>query len=296
MVLLYIDIFRSQRSFELFQNLVKLLNKRLADTTNNLNSNPESLFYNIVKFYISNFNLKPDQVTFITFNYDIQIEKLIDEMGRDETIKTNLLNFPHCYQLRQFVISENENIEMKDGKMKYPKESFEIGSNEKKRVKILKLHGSINWHGFYKLPIRTKETLFDKDREMIIYSNKTLFTETVRFTPRGRMFSSVPMIVPPVIHKSELFHENMDHIWKQAEEKLKEATEIIIFGYSFPESDFESFYLFKRALKDRNDINLSIINPDPSVLKWFLKINDMNKINFYESPLDFLKHIKLHNG
>lgn len=296
MVILYVDIFRPQSTFELFRKLVELLNKRLADTTNNLNSNPESDFYNILKFYIYNFILKPDQVTFITFNYDIQIEKLIDEMGKDETIKTNLLNFPYCYQLPKYSIDKNENIERIDGKWDYPKEIFESGSKEKQGVKILKLHGSLNWHIFYRSLIRTKKTLFDKNRKMSIYSNKTLYTRTEKFPLRGKVYHSNPMIVPPVIHKSEIFHENIDHIWNQAEENLKEASEIIIFGYSFPESDFESFYLFKRALKDRNDIKVSIIDTDPSVIQKFVNITDFNKINWYKSPSDFRKHIEALSG
>ncbi len=288
MVTLYTDIFRSQDSLMLFQKLVMLLNKRLAESTNKLNSNPESPFYKIVKFFCTE-DYKPDEVTFITFNQDIQIEKLIDRMSIDEKGQNkNLLNFPYCYQLNL-----PDNFEPKKPNQKNEKEFFDKGSNEKSGVNILKLHGSLNWYGFYdKLPSETKATLFKKDRPMDIYSNKTLHTKLKKSSSRGnREFISSPMIVPPVINKSEIFHENIGHIWKQAEEKLKEATQIIIFGYSFPASDLESAYLFKRALKGRNDLGLSIIDPDPSVIQKFVNITDMNEINWYKSPSEFFEHI-----
>jgi len=127
---------------------------------------------------------------------------------------------------------------------------------------------------------------------MDIYSNKTLHPLLKKPSSKGKRASfSLPMIVPPVINKSAIFHENIGHIWKQAEEKLKEAKEIIIFGYSFPTSDLESVYLFKRALKGRNDIQLSIIDPDPSVIQKFVNITDMNEINWFKSPSEFFKHI-----
>ena len=290
MVILYADIFRSSHAFILFQNLVMLLNKRLADSTNKLNSNPESPFYKTVDFCISESNYKPDKVTFITFNQDIQIEKLIDKLGRDEkrNIKTDLLNFPYCYQLRLPDEFEPRKVNLKDAT-----EFFEKGSKEKAGVNILKLHGSLNWYGFLnKIPSKTKTTLFKKNRRMRIYSDKILYNDIKRTTKgSGREYRSFPIIVPPVTNKFDLFHENMNNIWEKAEEKLKTANEIIIFGYSFPASDFESAYLFKRALKGRNDVQLSIIDPDPSVIQKFVNITDVNEINWYKSPSEFYSHI-----
>ncbi|CAG0973870.1 hypothetical protein METP3_01662 [Methanosarcinales archaeon] len=284
MVLLYTDIFRSPDSLMLFQKLIVLLNKRLAESTNKLNSNPKSSFYKIVKFYCTKVK-KPDQITFITFNYDIQIEKLLDEMSIDENYDEdrNLLNFPYCYNLPKI-------FEPKEINLKTNMEFFDKGSKEERGVNILKLHGSLNWYGYFEKPIKKKATLFNKHRKMNIYLNKTLVPK-IKKTSKSQEFRSFPMIVPPVINKSEIFHENIDHIWKQAEEKLKKATEIIIFGYSFPAFDLESVYLFKGALKGRNDINLSIIDPDPSVIQKFINITNMNKINWYKSSSEFLKHI-----
>ena len=290
MVILYADIFRSSHAFLLFQNLVMLLNKRLADSTNKLNSNPESPFYKMVDFFISEYNYKPDKVTFITFNQDIQIEKLIDKLGRDEkrNIKTDLLNFPYYYQLSLPDKFESIKVNL-DGENEF----FEKGLQEKAGVNILKLHGSLNWYGFLnKMPSKTITSLFNKNRRMRIYSDKILYNN-IKYTEEGsvREYPSFPIIVPPVTNKFNLFHKNMNNIWKKAEEKLKTADQIIIFGYSFPTSDFESAYLFKRALKGRNDIQLSIIDPDPSVIQKFVNITEINEINWYKSPSEFINHI-----
>lgn len=138
MVILYTDSYRFPYSLILFQNLVTLLNKRLANSTNNLKPNSEHSFYQVVQEFLN--DPESNEIAFITFNQDIQIEKLIDKMSRDNDgkIERDLLNFPYCYHLKDN--SPPINIGKQEAQ-----NCFEIGSKDKVGVDILKLHGSLNW-------------------------------------------------------------------------------------------------------------------------------------------------------
>ena len=80
-----------------------------------------------------------DDVAFITFNYDLQVEKsleLLEKTGvncRDGTA----LNFPYCYHLPNpaTTIPKLTGIPV-----------FERGTQSKVGVPVLKLHGSLNWY------------------------------------------------------------------------------------------------------------------------------------------------------
>ena len=126
---------------------------------------------------------------------------------------------------------------------------------------------------------------------MYLYNNKSLHPTVIHHGTK-RKYHSFPIIIPPVILKSHIFHDNLDIIWKEAEKRLKEATEIVTFGYSFPASDYESVNLFKRALKaNQNDFRLSIINPDPSVVVKLANIAETEQINWHKSSFQYLKTI-----
>lgn len=124
---------------------------------------------------------------------------------------------------------------------------------------------------------------------MHIYTNKSLHPDIIH---RGiqRKYFSFPIIIPPVIHKSEIFHGHLGIVWEETQKRLEEAAEIVAFGYSFPASDFESANLFKRAMKaNQNELTLSIIDPDPSVVSRFANITGIERINWYKSSSQYLK-------
>ena len=288
MVILYSDSFRSHQSFSQFQSLIRLLNHRLAVSTLNLCPDPKGTFYLIIKEYLKRYD--PNNITFITFNQDIQIEKLLDKLSSDDDeIKNNLLNFPYCYHLPETIPIKKINSSHKKQKKSY----FSKGSIDDEGVKILKLHGSLNWYSLHSRKNPKRTALFNPNRKMYLYTNKSLYP-TVIHQGIQRKYQSFPIIIPPVILKSQIFHNNLDIIWKEAEKRLTDATEIVTFGYSFPASDYESTNLFKRALKvNQNDFRLSIIDPDPSVVVKLANIAETGQINWYKSSFQYLKTIAL---
>ena len=76
---------------------------------------------------------------------------------------------------------------------------------------------------------------------------------------------SMPLIIPPVRHKSYGFFGNLfDDLWQKAQTALANCDEIVIIGYSFPETDTRSNDLFIRAFSGRSTIPLvKVIDPNP---------------------------------
>ncbi len=77
--------------------------------------------------------------------------------------------------------------------------------------------------------------------------------------------ASIPLIIPPVKDKTyDLFGDLFGSIWKQAEQALTSATEIVLIGYSFPRTDHRSNDLFKSAFLKRDSLPIvRIVDPYP---------------------------------
>jgi hypothetical protein len=146
-------------------------------------------------------------VTFVTFNYDIVIESILAHNG---------FGVDYC-------LKNDGELTIKDP------------------VKVLKLHGSINWErvsedaGLKKnryviksIPIFGSQKRASSDPYYHVSANHevtTTFSETI-----------VPVVVPPVWNKSS-YHGEISEIWKEAAESFAEATHIYCLGYSLPETD-----------------------------------------------------------
>jgi hypothetical protein len=134
----------------------------------------------------------------------------------------------------------------------------------KDTVKLLKLHGSVNWIKEETDNIRaidvdklipTDLRLFDDDpkEHRIILSNDI-----------ERMGESA-FIVPPTWNKTG-YYNPIQKIWSQAAKELSEARAIYTFGYSLPESD--SFFRYLYALSTNSKTRLRrfwVFDPDSRV-------------------------------
>lgn len=76
---------------------------------------------------------------------------------------------------------------------------------------------------------------------------------------------SMPLIIPPVKEKTyDFFGTLFSDIWSQASTLLRDADEIILIGYSFPQTDLRSNRLFSEAFMRRKTLpKVSIIDPSP---------------------------------
>ncbi len=94
------DLSMREAAYKNFRSLIKLFNRRLANTTNEIKPSARSKLFKLIVGFL-NEGAKPEDISIITFNQDIQIEKTLDciENHKDYKKYWPLLNFPHCYQI-----------------------------------------------------------------------------------------------------------------------------------------------------------------------------------------------------
>ena len=110
----------------------------------------------------------------------------------------------------------------------FPK--HQLFSEDESSIKLLKLHGSINW-----------KTNNDGSSNMESF------------------------IVPPTWNKSD---SRIKNLWRIAHEELKSAKRIIVIGYSFPETDIYVKSLLALALNGNKILQkIVFINPDNGIAK-----------------------------
>ena len=127
-------------------------------------------------------------------------------------------------------------------------------TTEMNAVKLLKLHGSLNWgrcpscREVTAVPF-SKGSVMEYARKLggsgfiTLPAAQELINATCDADGCGTHLSGEPIIVPPTWNKTE-GHANLANVWKQAAIELGEAENIICIGYSLPESDLFFRYLF----------------------------------------------------
>jgi len=159
-----------------------------------------------------------------------------------------------------------------DYSLQYNNISSEYGLNDitlanGRFITYLKLHGSLNWgrctgSGCKKIiPHRElRRKVYEGYSTIPIISKlKTLKCEC------GEPLEEDPFIVPPTWNKTA-FHEQIEPVWKRAALELKDAENIFVLGYSFPETDMFFRYLFALGVDMKTILRgFYVYNPDPEV-------------------------------
>lgn len=110
--------------------------------------------------------------------------------------------------------------------------------------KLLKLHGSMNWlHcpscGRVFAAQEEKISLFD------LFGDIKCRLCLKELNEEAKLNS---LLITPTFIKN-LENSQIKQVWQQAKQEIRRATKIIFLGYSFPESDYEIRYLFKKNIK-----------------------------------------------
>jgi hypothetical protein len=175
---------------------------------------PYDQFASILKKLKSN-AIPPQEISILTFNYDL---------ATDYALQYYNLGFDYCLP----------------NSMK----------SEADRIKLLKLHGSLNW-GITKehenirpwelqkfLSTKTylshnKYALVTPGSDFKTYENDSLNLE----------YKDEPVIIPPTWNKSS-FHSDLEKVWTEAANQLEQAENLFIIGFSLPETDIFFRHLY----------------------------------------------------
>lgn len=168
--------------------------------------------------------------TIITFNYDTILEDAFLNLG-----------IPIDYGFQPSWTSYDESWS------KHQK-------HDRKKVKLLKIHGSVNW--------------VQEEREL---QNLTVYRSYKDALHKHAGHSPRLAIVPPTWRKD--FSGPLSDVWREAIEALKTATRIVFLGFSFPETDAHIKYLLAAGLQENISLrNIYCANPARSVEASFFKV------------------------
>lgn len=252
-----------------FLGLLNLLNSVLAKTTNPLRVGPRSLFY---RFLLSELNnvAAPDDMTVITFNYDLLVEKTLDEIAVANG--QEFFQFPDCYRLNNIVSTNPIN----------GLAQFQNQGKGHSGVAVLKLHGSMNWLSRHTSNEPKPRTLFAPNREIHI-ADSPIISTSMTWRRKRRTVYMKPIIVPPVSGKRGMMHTEFGPLWEKAALSLREADRVVVAGYSCPPLDIEARMLLSENLRHNSSKKLYIIDPCAESAAKFIEICGVNHSTIYSS-------------
>jgi hypothetical protein len=173
-----------------------------------------------------------DSVSVISTNWDILLDTSLQRIIDDNHYKKAVIDYC-CH------ISSNG---LADDRVKPGLEILGLGGFN---VKLLKLHGSLNW---LQCP-RCLRVYVDVDNKISI--SQYVERSTCRHCDRnfGKMDSHILVsnLIMPTFLKN-LLNPQYKLIWQNAGIELAEAEELIFIGYSLPQADFEFRQLLSRMV------------------------------------------------
>lgn len=177
-----------------------------------------------------------DVCSIISFNYDILAEMAL-------------------FLSRTLGLSYNDHISFTDG-----------------NVPVIKLHGSLSWGTCPKckelvsLPmsyVREAAFITSPDGGGMLYLRISSLLAQARLQHCNQAIDPTPVIVPPSWNKTE-YANQVGHIWHEAARQLSDAENIIVCGYSLPETDVFFKHLFALGSVGSSLIrHFWVIDPDP---------------------------------
>lgn len=128
---------------------------------------------------------------------------------------------------------------------------------------LVKLHGSVNWLCSTEEFLKLIDDNGGREEE--------LWVESVRYAKNAVPSPSdneSPCIIPPIPDKPITRISLFKFLWSVACEYLHEAEEIVICGYSLPETDSMALSLFGNLRNERLK-KVTVIDPNPAILaRW----------------------------
>lgn len=279
---IYTDTFNralENEASEAFRSLLRLFNRRLASTTNNIRPTNKRWLYRILAEHLGR-GVPPENITIITFNQDLQVEKalcLMSEVSRWRRFSEQLFSFPSCYGLGDRTVT---------GPTAAAGDLFQVHEARADCVRVLKLHGSLNWYATHTSSRPSQQAMFRPSRKIKITQRKIINTD-LRITGKKRTMHALPIVVPPVTHKSAVLPDELKGVWGSAEAALSEADELVIFGYSCPPLDFESANQLRRSQRHHKS-RVSVIDPDGNIAARYIELLHPDSLAYFSSAKAYL--------
>lgn len=141
--------------------------------------------------------------------------------------------------------------------------------NSESGIKVLKLHGSINWK--------------------LKPGSMGLFIQAFRNYDDTSESKGDRVLLPPTWQKT--FSGHLQYVWKNAVSAISTATRLVIIGFSIPETDIHFKYLLSAGLQDNISLReIVFVNPMEKE-EYNAKVKKIFHNSFLEAG--FVRHVKL---
>jgi len=156
-----------------------------------------------------------------------------------------------------------------------------------RRLRILKLHGSLNWQVRMNGRRPSPRILSgDAAPPRVQLTRRRKVPPQLRFTRnigRGRStWYMWPVIVPPVFNKQALIQRFIPQVWDDARSELIQCDRLIFYGYSLPPADIEAEKLFQRSVYANTSLaSVEVVNPDPNAAARFASLVPDKPLRWY---------------
>lgn len=265
-----LDARKGDRHHTAFLAHLELLNRVLAETTNHIAAGPRSLIYRFLLSEIQRLE-RPEDLSVITFNYDILVERVLDAMT---TARPGIFVFPGCYRLQGLTSARLGTYAGAD--------QFASPDINPSGIAVLKLHGSLNWQSSHTSKSPTPSALTNQKRSLNVLNAKNLPLSLSRRAGKKPLYLK-PITVPPVSGKRGIIHNAILPLWELAGRTLREAERILIVGYSCPPLDLEARILLSENLRRNARKRVYVLNPAAEAAARFIRICGVNHATIYES-------------
>jgi hypothetical protein len=264
---------------EAYWGLIRMYSAAIARTTNPLSGTSR---YGVGALLRHLWRNREDcELTFVTFNQDLVIEKALTnalDVARYGEIPWSILD---CYGIdfQQFLIdARDENNVMSTRPLD-------------ESLKIFKMHGSLNWVYTVRSGHDPKNSVRNPTTALRCVINQRVRADiqaTVGAGQRGR--DLLPVVVPPIYEKASRYGQVVGAVWSQADEAIRNADELVVFGYSFPDADFAARSLLRSAYHHNPNLSsVSVIDVSSEIAARVATMLDVKALHHYRSVPAFVE-------
>ena len=264
------------------RNLFLLPLQRIEATTNNLPVAPKKSNLGGIVSGVLTRGCQPQNLNVVTFNYDLHAEKVLQyaQKRAGRGAQSRVFSFHHCYQLPQELCV--------DTKPRGGREFFDVDKRDRGGVRVLKLHGSLNWRSMYESPPSAQEML-EPEISRLRITPRMQVKNDMKIYRGEKPYYTYPLIIPPVAHKAGILRSVLVNVWAQARDALREATDVVIFGYSCPPQDVESANLISGGFHRNRSARVSVIDPSSATFRRYIDLTGLDSLRFYKNAREFIK-------
>lgn len=230
----YFGGFTWQALYEIRKGLVHTL-LVLIDDAMKVNTNLLSRYQGMREF-VTDRTKNRNKTSIISLNWDTLFEWILNDSNQGNKNKTSIdyCTFNHL--------------------LKDPEQGNLLFQDRASAIKIMKLHGSINW-----LYCSNCARLYTDFNENIGINFETICPCCPNIDKQG--ISMEEMIITPTMLK-EFQNHHLKLAWQHAFMELNQADIVVFIGYSLPIADFELRYFFKKALLKKTIIQAVLQSSD----------------------------------